>query len=245
MPRSTRSSTRSRIVRTVACLLCAIPLVAWAQRGPGGRGFRPAATQPADRFGRDGRGFSNLPQPNWEDVQEWMEVHCPRRLAAMASIRYTQRRENLKQVVSERYARLQMMKRIDAPLAKLMEKQAELDDKVFGCELDLQTNSSDQEKAKEALKAAVAELVKKNLEIREYRVEKLRKNLERMQAAFHHQKSQLDADQKNEDKLVENRFQFELGKVQKLHGHPAPSGHGEAAVTTPDTSPSEENDSGQ
>jgi hypothetical protein len=189
-----------KIVRLVAWVLCAAPLVAAADGPASAPGARADGTtrMPAARKPPISRPHVEpVSKDEWTQILDWMKIHCPNRyvFANRSGVA-----EPIKQLIAERYrliSRTQYKPLHDALLA-----QTEAQDKIFGDGIRLRKpgNSSERKAAEDSLRQDIHELFVANIDEKKARIERLTQEVNRQT--------------KNEAKIETRWFNSTLAQVR-------------------------------
>jgi hypothetical protein len=219
---------RTKLIQPFAYVVCAAILLFAASRQAVQRQF--AAPQQSPRFPGENRGALQQQRANeppseneWQQISEWMEIHCPNRMNF-----YLHRLENrpiekaaVQKRIVELYRQLNGI-RNDPLLKQALVNQAEAADKVFGAALNFreanqQHDARGAQVAQQSLQAATEQLVDAEITVKQARVQRLQSEVEDMI--------------KRKQQLVNQRFHQQLN----LARNPLPAGKatGDADVAPP------------
>jgi hypothetical protein len=179
------------------------------RRGLGGPGIR-------GNIGRDGGLWSRVFGPTTagaqgggqppteaerDEAMAFLKEHSPKRAALLDTIRPVPRERVLNAVVL-RYRPIKRMQGSDPELYNLLVRQFEVQDEALGLMEQLGksgTDAKDQATAAQALHDKVAQWVNLNLQVRQVRLDRLKKTLER-------EEDRLEKDTSNKDELIDRAF---------------------------------------
>jgi hypothetical protein len=170
--------------------------VAQTNRG-GGRG---PVSGGAGNPGRVGAMLPRAMENDWNKALEFFKEHSPLRAAAYEQMSDEQKRFYNATIV-ERYRSFQLAENED--LRKCLTRQLEIEDTVFDLKkrIDgLPANSPEYTQAKETLHNAVTELVEVRFLERSLRIA-------RMGQLLAEERNQLEKDESNKEKLIDQRFE--------------------------------------
>jgi hypothetical protein len=209
-----------KVVQPVA-YACAAALM--ASGSPQDAQHHPAAPQ---RFPGENRaalpqqrGGEAVSENEWQEIVDWMEVHCPNRMEF-----YLHRLENrpvqqaaVKKQIVELYRQISAVRNDDL-LKQAMIVHAESQDKMFGASINLREawQRNDQRQvmlAKQNLQAATAQVIDAEIDVKQARVQKLQAEVEQMM--------------KRKPQLVAERFNQQINLARSPLASPKATGDAE------------------
>ena len=169
-----------KTTRVIAWVLCAAPLaVASDRQRPqfGRQGFNRTADA------RDSRGWQPVSEQEWEKVRPWAEQNCKNRLNFIDRMGDSAQQERAKRLIVNRYHQIQLIP--FASVRQVVEKQVQVQDRIFGAQIALRfarrtNDQAEEEKAKADLKSAVQELYNVQIEDKKVRIKRLTAELDRL-----------------------------------------------------------------
>lgn len=207
-------------------LVCAAPVVSLAEGGgKAGRSERPAEVQRAEKHEyTPGKRPSPAGDDVWPEVENFMKAHSKRKWAVYQKLDPEKKRVLRGQLIN-RYVELKRVANKD--VYELEVQRVEIEDEMFGALSDLKRARSPREKERirsEALRPAVAKLIRNRMQVRQVRLTILENQVNRVRTEVQHDE-QLKSDAAKFDTLVTNRArQIERAEVSGPV-RPAPNRH--------------------
>ena len=209
-----------KVTQTIGLMICA-GLLALGQSSSQALAVQSPKPFPGDnRLRQQERLNQPASETEWQEVSQWMQEHCPNRLAFVETRLQNKpiEQEKAKKLMIEKYRQLKNIKN-DLPLQNAMVMQAEAADAVFGAQLDYRDavqhrDPQARSTAERQLKRAAAGLVDAEIAVREAR-------LVRLQAELNDLK-------KRKEKLAGDAFNRELNIAKNPTSSPPAKATGDA-----------------
>jgi hypothetical protein len=179
------------------------------------------------RFGgRHGRG-SFMFRGEWTQVSAFMQEHSPVRLKFINDLPEGPRKNAMQSFAARTFHTYQQALADDPKLAAILVNRVELEDQVF--DLAGQVRHADpvgRDALKQDLRQKVSDLVDTNIKERQLRID-------RLETTLGSERARLAQDQKQRDKLVDQKFNAVMQEAKKLLPHEEPPAR-EAAPAPPE-----------
>jgi hypothetical protein len=237
-----------------ACTVAAFADPSAGNRGNGGgRGFDRGGEKGGGGGERGGPGGWQGPGGDWNseqakqfraEVEKFCEAHSPNRWADLKGALSSERKPSRLGGMTLRYAGLKQLQKEDPKLYDIKVKQIEIEDAEYGLLKQLKTSEDEHRNTEELrakLRAKSLEYVAQRLEERNHRIERLKELVQKEQ-------DKLANDQKDKDKLTDDRVKEMIAEgVEFFNPTPPPQfrrgeggaggGSGSAAPTTVNAAP--------
>jgi len=191
--------SKSTLLRMAAVAICALPAAALAEQGP--QRPRTAEGQSTAAIVKPrAQAARPITAEEWAKTAEFMKQNAPERFGLYLSMREGPAKEQLRQVLVNRWRRLEEIQTQMPKLYDVKVKEVRLDDQIFQIGREMKKASgSVKEQLRSDLKTKVAELFDNGLEERQLRIADLEARLKKQQQL-------LEADNKNRDRLIAKSY---------------------------------------
>ncbi|MCC7351039.1 MAG: hypothetical protein IT446_10750 [Phycisphaerales bacterium] len=186
----------------------------------------------ARRYWRNRWRREPIDENKWNEAQEFMRLHSPRRLAFVLSLPEGPFRDGIRRYILGRYRDIQnLSEQNETELHDLVVKRLELEDQAWGLSVDLaqSENPDEQSRLHNDLSDKVRQLVALGFQERQLRIARLEKAVQR-------EKDKLAAEKERTDEVVAEQLNRWEREGQSVHRRVSTTNPTTQPLETPESS---------